>query len=275
MMCDSIRFEKVIFSYDGNHLAVNNVSFSVKKGSRTVILGHNGSGKSTIAKLACGLLNFNNGKIYINDVEVTNKNIEELRSNVGIVFQNPDNQFVGASVRDDIAFGLENKAIDPSLMDDIIKDYADKVGMGEYLDKEPSNLSGGQKQRVAIASVLAMGPNILFLDESTSMLDPNGKKDINGLIRSIKEENPDLTVISITHDVEEVWGADHIIVIDQGKIVFDGDLESFIDFDITNSALEYPFLISLVKRLESEGYEIELCDQKEMIDKLWLLSLKK
>jgi len=274
-MSDSIVFDKVSFSYDGKNLAVSNVSFKVKKGSRTVILGHNGSGKSTIAKLACGLLNFNHGDIYINGDKVTVKNIEDLRSNVGIVFQNPDNQFVGASVRDDIAFGLENKAVDPDLMDDIIVKYASKVKMEQFLDKEPSNLSGGQKQRVAIASVLAMGPNIIFLDEATSMLDPNGKKDINVLIKEIKEENPDLTIISITHDVEEIWDADHIIVIDKGNIVFDGTLEGFLSYDLDESALEFPFLITLLKGLEKEGYKFDLCDQKELVDKLWLLSLKK
>ena len=274
-MSESIVFDKVSFSYDGKNLAVDNVSFKVEKGSRTVILGHNGSGKSTIAKLACGLLNFNHGDIFINGEKVTVKNVEDLRSNLGIVFQNPDNQFVGASVRDDIAFGLENKAIDPDLMDDIIVDYASKVKMEQFLDKEPSNLSGGQKQRVAIASVLAMGPNVLFLDEATSMLDPNGKKDINHLIKEIKNDNPDLTIISITHDVEEVWDADHIIVIDKGRIVFDGTLDGFLTYEIEGSALEFPFLVTLVKKLEKEGYKMDLCTQKEMIDNLWLLSLKK
>lgn len=274
-MSDSIVFDKVSFSYDGKNLAVNNVSFNIKKGSRTVILGHNGSGKSTIAKLACGLLNFNHGEIFVNGEKVTVKNVEDLRNNLGIVFQNPDNQFVGASVRDDIAFGLENKAIDPSLMDDIILKYASKVKMEQFLDKEPSNLSGGQKQRVAIASVLAMGPNVLFLDEATSMLDPNGKRDINALIKEIKVENPELTIISITHDVEEIWDADHIIVIDGGRIVFDGTLEGFLSYKIEDTALEFPFLVTLIKRLEKEGYKLDLCNQKEMVDNLWLLSLKK
>lgn len=274
-MSSAIRFENVSFSYDGKNLAINNVSFEVDKGSKTVILGHNGSGKSTIAKLACGLLNFNNGKIFINDKKVTVKNIDSLRSNVGIVFQNPDNQFVGASVRDDIAFGLENKAIDPSKMDEIIVKYASLVNMGDYLDKEPSNLSGGQKQRVAIASVLAMESDIIFLDESTSMLDPIGKRDVNNLINDIQTDNPDLTIISITHDVEEVLEADHIIVISNGSIVFDGDLRGFFEFDISNTTLEYPFMVTLLKKLKDKGYDMGLCDEKELIDKLWLLSLKK
>ena len=274
-MSSAIRFENVSFSYDGKNLAIKDVSFEVDKGSKTVILGHNGSGKSTIAKLACGLLNFNNGKIFINDEMITVKNIDSLRSNVGIVFQNPDNQFVGASVRDDIAFGLENKAIDPSVMDEIITKYATLVNMGEYLDKEPSNLSGGQKQRVAIASVLAMESDIIFLDEATSMLDPVGKKDVNNLISDIQTDNPDLTIISITHDVEEVLDADHIIVISNGSIVFDGDLRGFFEFDLSNTTLEYPFMVTLLRRLKDEGYDMGLCDEKELIDKLWLLSLKK
>ena len=274
-MSSAIRFENVSFSYDGKNLAIKDVSFEVDKGSKTVILGHNGSGKSTIAKLACGLLNFNNGKIFINDEMITIKNIDSLRSNVGIVFQNPDNQFVGASVRDDIAFGLENKAVDPSVMDEIITKYATMVNMGEYLDKEPANLSGGQKQRVAIASVLAMESDIIFFDEATSMLDPVGKKDVNNLISDIQTDNPDLTIISITHDVEEVLDADHIIVISNGSIVFDGDLRGFFDFDLSNTTLEYPFMVTLLRRLKEEGYDMGLCDEKELIDKLWLLSLKK
>ena len=274
-MSSAIRFNNITFSYDGKIKAVDNVSFDINKGSRTVILGHNGSGKSTIAKLACGLLNFNNGEIYINNTKVTTKNIDELRSNIGIVFQNPDNQFVGATVRDDIAFGLENKAIDPNCMEEIIKKYADKVGMLDYLDKEPSNLSGGQKQRVAIASVLAMDSNIIFLDESTSMLDPNGKCDINRLISNLKENNPDLTIISITHDVEEIWNADHILVLDEGKIIFDGNVNEFLSFDIYNTSLEYPFLVMLNKKLKEKGIDVNVYDRKGLIDKLWLLSLKK
>ena len=232
-MSSAIRFNNVTFSYDKKNLAVDNVSFDIKKGSRVVILGHNGSGKSTIAKLACGLLNFNNGEIFINGTKINTKNIEELRNDVGIVFQNPDNQFVGASVRDDIAFGLENNAIEPELMDEIIEKYANKVKMGDFLDKEPSNLSGGQKQRVAIASVLAMNSKIIFFDEATSMLDPNGKKDITQLINDIKKENKDLTFISITHEVDEICDADQIIVIEEGKIAFDGTLEEFFSFDFT------------------------------------------
>jgi energy-coupling factor transport system ATP-binding protein len=274
-MSSAIRFENVSFSYDGKNLAIKDVSFEVDKGSKTVILGHNGSGKSTIAKLACGLLNFNNGKIFINDEKITVKNIDSLRSNVGIVFQNPDNQFVGASVRDDIAFGLENKAVDPSSMDEIISRYATLVNMGDYLDKEPANLSGGQKQRVAIASVLAMESDIIFLDEATSMLDPIGKKDVNNLISDIQTDNPDLTIISITHDVEEVLDADHIIVISNGSIVFDGDLRGFFEFDLSNTTLEYPFMVTLLRKLKEAGYDMGLCDEKELIDKLWLLSLKK
>ena len=188
------------FSYSQEENVLNGVSFVVEKGTYISLIGHNGSGKSTIAKLLAGLLEAKSGSIKAFDLEYNRKNIRKIRSRIGIVFQNPDNQFICASVKDDIAFGLENRQVDPAKMNEIILEYARKVNMEEFLDKEPENLSGGQKQRVAIAGVLAMKPDILILDEATAMLDPKGKKEINDVIKNLRTENKDLTIISITHD---------------------------------------------------------------------------
>ena len=216
-----IEVKDLNFSYDQHLDVVKDVSFTVERGSYTTLIGHNGSGKSTIAKLIIGLLEKEQGSILIDDQELNNENVESIRRKIGIVFQNPDNQFIGATVRDDIAFGLENHQVDPSKMDAIIEKYAGEVGMIEYLDHEPTRLSGGQKQRVAIAGILAMEPEILILDEATSMLDPEGKEEINALVNQLHKEN-NMTILSITHDVEEVMKSDHVMVMYEGRIVKDG-----------------------------------------------------
>lgn len=168
-----------------------------------------------------GLLEKDEGEILIDDLPLNEENLMEIRSRVGIVFQNPDNQFIGSTVRDDIAFGLENHCVEQSKMDAIITEFAEKVNMSEYLESEPTRLSGGQKQRVAIAGVLAMAPEMIIFDESTSMLDPQGKDEINRVIRQLHEETQ-LTIISITHDIEEVAKSDHVLVMDQGEIKMEG-----------------------------------------------------
>ena len=218
---DHVKVNNLSYSYDGEHDAVSNVSFNIEKGSYTTIIGHNGSGKSTIAKLLVGLLEKKNGTIMIEDLELNQDNLIKIRNKIGIVFQNPDNQFIGSTVRDDIAFGLENHCVEQKDMDPIINEYAAKVNMTEFLDSEPTHLSGGQKQRVAIAGVLAMHPDIIIFDESTSMLDPQGKDEIKKFIYHL-HENKELTIISITHDIEEVSSSDHVIVMNDGKVVMDG-----------------------------------------------------
>ncbi len=158
-----LEVKNLSFSYDESTHAVRHVSFAIEKGSYTTIIGHNGSGKSTIAKLLIGLLEKDEGEILIDDLPLNEENLMEIRSRVGIVFQNPDNQFIGSTVRDDIAFGLENHCVEQSKMDAIITEFAEKVNMSEYLESEPTRLSGGQKQRVAIAGVLAMAPEMIIL----------------------------------------------------------------------------------------------------------------
>lgn len=257
---DKIKVEQLTFSYDGEHNAVENVSFQIEAGSYTTIVGHNGSGKSTIAKLLIGLLEKGNGAIYIDQIELTIDSVYDIRNKVGIVFQNPDNQFIGATVADDIAFGLENHQVPTEKMQDIIERYAEKVNMRKYLNSEPTRLSGGQKQRVAIAGVLAMQPEILIFDESTSMLDPQGKVEINALIQEIHQES-NITIISITHDIEEVATADHVIVMDRGHVVMDGKPDDILlhEQKLLDLQLDIPFALKFRNALKKQQVEISAC----------------
>ena len=253
-----LEVKNLSFSYDESTHAVRNVSFAIEKGSYTTIIGHNGSGKSTIAKLLIGLLEKDEGEILIDDLPLNEENLMEIRSRVGIVFQNPDNQFIGSTVRDDIAFGLENHCVEQSKMDAIITEFAEKVNMTEYLESEPTRLSGGQKQRVAIAGVLAMAPEMIIFDESTSMLDPQGKDEINRVIRQLHAQTQ-LTIISITHDIEEVAKSDHVLVMDQGEIKMEGTPEEILlrDQELIQLHLDIPFSIKLQQQLKKNGLTIK------------------
>ena len=266
-----IEVKNLDFSYDEQTHAVKNVSFSIEKGSYTTIIGHNGSGKSTIAKLMIGLLEKNSGEIIVDGLPLTLENLQEIRNKVGIVFQNPDNQFIGSTVRDDITFGLENHCVEPEKMDEIINEFAKKVNMVEFLDSEPTKLSGGQKQRVAIAGVLAMAPEIMIFDESTSMLDPQGKNEINEVIRELHAKTK-MTLVSITHDIEEVTKSDFVIVMNNGQIVMSGKPDEIMmrEKELLKSNLDLPFSLKIIKELEKnkiklnksvtlEGLVAELC----------------
>ena len=266
-----IEVKNLDFSYDEQTHAVKNVSFSIEKGSYTTIIGHNGSGKSTIAKLMIGLLEKNSGEIIVDGLPLTLENLQEIRNKVGIVFQNPDTQFIGSTVRDDIAFGLENHCVEPEKMDEIINEFAKKVNMVEFLDSEPTKLSGGQKQRVAIAGVLAMAPEIMIFDESTSMLDPQGKNEINEVIRELHAKTK-MTLVSITHDIEEVTKSDFVIVMNNGQIVMSGKPDEIMmrEKELLKSNLDLPFSLKIIKELEKnkiklnksvtlEGLVDELC----------------
>lgn len=249
-----IEVKDLTFSYDGETPAVQGVSFTVEKGSYTTLIGHNGSGKSTVAKLLAGLLEKEKGTIVIDGMELNDENLHALRRRIGIVFQNPDNQFIGSTVRDDIAFGLENHCVPQPDMDGIIEEFAARTGMTAYLNTEPTHLSGGQKQRVAIAGVLAMKPEILIFDEATSMLDPQGKDEIKRVIMELHKESG-LTIVSITHDVDEVTGSDAIIVLDQGKVAMTGTpREIFAQSDrLKKMHLELPFALQLSEQLKKHG----------------------
>ncbi|NLC41738.1 MAG: energy-coupling factor transporter ATPase [Erysipelothrix sp.] len=273
-----LEVSNLSFNYEqGREDALKDISFTVEKGSYTTIIGHNGSGKSTIAKLLVGLLEKKRGSIKIDGVELSEENIYEIRDKIAIVFQNPDNQFIGSTVRDDIAFGLENHNIEPSAMDNIINYFAKEVNMSDFLDHEPSKLSGGQKQRVALAGVLAINPEILIMDESTSMLDPKGKKEVNELVNDIHHRHG-TTIISITHDIEEVNRADQVIVLNDGELVFDGSPKDILllQKELTQIQLDVPFSVRLANKLSDKGiYLQDFLNEERIVDELWQLSLKK
>ena len=265
------------FGYDEDTLTIDDISFSIEKGSYTTILGHNGSGKSTIAKLLMGLLEKKSGEIVIGGIPLTEETLNQVRSQIGIVFQNPDNQFIGATVRDDIAFGLENNCVDPALMDDIINEYAKKVNMYEFLDHEPTKLSGGQKQRVAIAGILAMSPSIIILDEATSMLDPKGRNEINALVHQLNKDK-NMTIVSITHDIEEAALSDYVILLSDGHIVDEGRPEEVLmkKEEIESLALDIPFAYKISHGLQKMGISItEQIDREKLVNELCRLHLKK
>ena len=216
-----IKVDNLTFAYQTGKNILKDVSFHLEDSKWLSIIGHNGSGKSTLAKALVGLLENYKGTIEVEGILLTNKTIPDIRKKIGIVFQNPDNQFVGVTVKHDIAFGLENQMIPRDIMLEKIDYYSKIVGMNEFLDREPSALSGGQKQRVALASALAMEQSIIIFDEATSMLDPKGTSEIKTLIKALNRQNHK-TIITITHDLEFAKESDRIIVLNEGEVVLDG-----------------------------------------------------
>jgi energy-coupling factor transport system ATP-binding protein len=265
-----IKVDQLSFSYNHTDEALRNVSLEIKQGSWVSILGHNGSGKSTLSKLMVGLLTPQSGEIFISGLLLNEKNLPAIRKMIGIVFQNPDNQFVGVTVKHDIAFGLENQCIPHDQMIDKINHYAKLVGMEDYLSKEPHHLSGGQKQRVAIAGALAMEQDILILDEATSMLDPEGTNEI---IRLIKRLNKELgkTIITITHDLSFAAQSDALIVLKDGEIILEGTPKEVFKQEalLKSSHLELPFGLSLYNDLSKEEHM-----KKEVLEALWAFNSK-
>lgn len=268
----------ISFQYEAKtNKALDNVSFKVQEGEWLAIVGHNGSGKSTLAKLLIGLYFANEGTIMVNDLVMSEDTVWDIRRHIGMVFQNPDNQFVGTTVQDDVAFGLENAGIEREDMINRVQDALKKVRMDEFLDQEPHHLSGGQKQRVAIAGVLALRPSIIILDEATSMLDPLGRSEVLGIIRELKEDKQ-LTVISITHDLEEAARADRMIVLNQGKIFAEGSpAEIFkLEEELVKLGLDIPFSIKLSKSLRENGIQVtDQITEEGLVNELCKYHLKK
>ncbi|HEO8252156.1 TPA: energy-coupling factor transporter ATPase [Streptococcus agalactiae] len=278
-MTNIITVNNLFFKYDSNqtHYQLENVSFHVKQGEWLSIIGHNGSGKSTTVRLIDGLLEAESGQIIIDGQELTEDNVWELRHKIGMVFQNPDNQFVGATVEDDVAFGLGNKGIPLKDMKERVDQALDLVGMSEFKMREPARLSGGQKQRVAIAGAVAMRPQVIILDEATSMLDPEGRLELIRTIRAIRQKY-NLTVISITHDLDEVALSDRVIVMKNGKVESTSTPKALFGRGnrLISLGLDVPFTSRLMAELAANGLDIgtEYLTEKELEEQLWELNLK-
>jgi energy-coupling factor transport system ATP-binding protein len=265
-----IDIENLNFAYQPKRPILKHIDLSIEKGEWIAILGHNGSGKSTLAKTIIGLLEPASGTIRIDGTLLTPETAYEIRKKIGIVFQNPDNQFVGVTVRDDIAFGMENLCFTKAEMWKNINFYAEKVGMKAYLDKEPSGLSGGQKQRVAIAGILAMKTEVIIFDEATSMLDPTARKELMDYIRELHREG--LTILMITHDIEEALWAQKLVILKEGALFRQGTREELLkETDTFESAgLELPTGLKIANALKKAG---KLTSELE--DHLWESSLNK
>jgi energy-coupling factor transport system ATP-binding protein len=263
-----IEVKHVSYKYENDVEAVEDVSFTVNKGEYVTLIGHNGSGKSTLAKLLCYLYEPSKGEILLNGVKESETSVKDIRKTVGIVFQNPDNQFIGGTVEDDIAFGLENRNVELQKMKDLVREYARKVNMEHFLNKEPSEISGGQKQRVAIAGILALGLKIVIFDEATSMLDPEGVEDIKRLINEMRSTDKDLTFISITHDIEEAYMSDRVIIMNKHRIFKDGTPnEVFKNVDeIRSIGLDAPFILRVKDALKKKGIKVD--DKAVTLDSL-------
>lgn len=261
----SFRYDKTVEEYQ-----IDTVSFHVKQGEWLSIVGHNGSGKSTVVRLIDGLLEAESGEIYIDGKKLTRETIWEIRSKIGIVFQNPDNQFVGATVEDDVAFGLENQGIPREEMLQRVEKAIEQVGMLEFKDREPSRLSGGQKQRVAIAGIIALRPTIIILDEATSMLDPEGREDLMAVMRELQKKFQ-LTIISITHDLTEIALSDRTLVFQKGKLESSmTPRELFSRNDLNEIGLDKPFSKQVQESLSSHfPLKQDHLTESELLDQLW------
>ena len=264
----SFRYKESQEYYD-----VKDITFHVKRGEWLSIVGHNGSGKSTTVRLIDGLLEAESGEIVIDGQLLTEENVWNIRRQIGMVFQNPDNQFVGATVEDDVAFGLENQGLSRQEMQKRVEEALDLVGMLDFKKREPARLSGGQKQRVAIAGVVALRPAILILDEATSMLDPEGRRELIETVKGIRKDY-DMTVISITHDLEEVAMSDRVLVMKKGEIESTSSpRELFSRNDLDQIGLDDPFANQLKNSLNQHGYDLpeNYLTESELEDKLWEL----
>ena len=275
-----ISIKNIHYHYhdDDKREALSDVSIDVYPGEWLAIIGHNGSGKSTLAKMMNGLLEPNEGSIYIDGQLLTEETVYEARRKVGMVFQNPDNQFVGTTVEDDIAFGLENIGMPREEMIQKINSSLEMVRMTPFKDKEPARLSGGQKQRVAIAGMIALAPKVVILDEATSMLDPQGRFEVISTIQKLHKEKG-ITVISITHDLEEAASADRVLLMEGGKVNRIGTPSDIFEMGtaLVEKGLDVPFSEKLKAVLKEKGLNVpnEYLDEEGLVEWLWTSVLTK
>ncbi|MDZ7835252.1 MAG: energy-coupling factor ABC transporter ATP-binding protein [Alkalibacterium sp.] len=273
-MTEIIRLKNITYKYDDEdpRPALQDVSFSITRGEWVAIIGPNGSGKSTLAKTINGLIEPDSGEVEVGGLMLNEKNVWSIREMVGMVFQNPDNQFVGSTVQDDVAFGLENLGIPREEMIERVRDALDKVNMLEFAEREPARLSGGQKQRVAIAGIVALRPAIMILDEATSMLDPQGREEVLRTVKEVKEEE-NLSVLSITHDIDEAAAANRILVMRDGQMIQEGTPETIFSFgeELVEMGLDLPFPERLKASLKKQGLDVphDYLTEEGMVDWLW------
>ncbi|MDH5104735.1 energy-coupling factor transporter ATPase [Lentilactobacillus diolivorans] len=253
-MKNIIQVKNISFHYPDKPLLFDNLTLDVHEGEWLAIIGQNGSGKSTLARLIDGLIVLDKGQIIVDGLTVNDQNIIDIRNKIGIVFQNPEDQFVGATVEDDVAFGLENRQVEREKMHEIVKKSLMDVSMLDFRNRIPANLSGGQKQRVAIAGIVALSPKIIILDEATSMLDPRGRNEILDLVYQIKKDNQ-LTVISITHDIDEAANADRVVILNEGRIIDEETPENIFQNtgQLQSVGLDSPYTSQLLAALKHRG----------------------
>lgn len=263
---------------DSDRKALTNVSTTIYRGEWIAVIGHNGSGKSTLAKAINGLIVPQEGTVLVDGLPMNEENVWNIRKKIGMVFQNPDNQFVGATVEDDVAFGLENQGVPHDEMVALVEASLEKVRMLAFREKEPARLSGGQKQRVAIAGVVALSPDVIILDEATSMLDPKGRFEVINTIQKLREEKQ-LTVISITHDIDEAANANRILVMKQGELIKEGSPEEIFTAGerLIEMGLDLPFPEKLKLEMEKVGLDVPAAYMSEegMVEWLWTSNLNK
>ena len=275
-----IELENIHYRYheDDAREALAGVSLEIRRGEWLAIIGHNGSGKSTLAKVMNGLIEANTGSVVVNGKTLTEETVFDARRTVGMVFQNPDNQFVGTTVEDDIAFGLENIGLPREEMLERVTKVLDMVKMSEFRTKEPARLSGGQKQRVAIAGVTALEPEVIILDEATSMLDPKGRLEVISTIQKLHKEKK-ITVISITHDLDEAAQADRVVLMEQGQIQQIGTPKEIFKLGskLVEKGLDVPFAEKLIEALRERGINVpeEYFDEEGLVEWLWTSVLTK
>ncbi len=282
MMNEILKLNNITFTYAPEQEEVKNavedVSFTVNEGEWIAIVGHNGSGKSTLAKIINGLLFTEQGTVEVMQKLMNEENLWDIRSQMGMVFQNPDNQFVGATVQDDVAFALENNGVPHEEMVARVHEALAQVKMEQFLDHEPQHLSGGQKQRVAIAGALALKPRLLILDEATSMLDPQGRKEVLATVRKLREDTG-LTVLSITHDLEEAILADRLLFMNGGQKFAEGTPKEIFDLgdQLIELGLDLPFPIKMSKLLMAQGVSLQgnAMSEEELVNDIWISNFKK
>ncbi|GAA0360379.1 energy-coupling factor ABC transporter ATP-binding protein [Alkalibacterium iburiense] len=279
-MSEIINVQNISYKYtdEDQRPALQDVSFSINRGEWVAIIGPNGSGKSTLAKTINGLIEPDHGQVTVGGLPLNEENVWSIRQMVGMVFQNPDNQFVGSTVQDDVAFGLENLGVPREDMIERVRSALEKVNMLEFAEREPARLSGGQKQRVAIAGIVALRPDIMILDEATSMLDPQGREEVLRTVKEVKEQE-NLSVLSITHDIDEAAEANRILVMRDGQMIQEGTPETIFSYgeELIKMGLDLPFPERLKASLKKQGVAVpdDYITEERMVDWLWTYVSKK